>query len=412
MSTTLPLDFFAMYHETVAKIPEWKVGQPAVVPACPGRFLAAALPFVIHYNKPYFAPLRMYQAVQQLFSWTGYILAQTTVTLSPEYTTAAASEILDQLPAVLPPMLFLPASVPPTLALHNAHISSAASTSAPSAGGPPSSATPSTPDKINTTINDERDESDEREKPEDKPVDQCIDEEGHTASSRQSRASLAPSTLSTSSNPARPAAAPGSRMFGLGGHPTILRLPDTPPAATSSSKPAVKRPQVDTSPPVVVKQEKTGSNLPPKRQRVVAAEPSLRRSTRRQRSPSPVKKSATAQGKQKEVVSDSDASDNDVQEEGAEEDADEYRPASPAHSIPPFATLDTSEAIEINTEDVVDQVRSSSAEVKTKPKARKTSAKGKKAAAPKPAKAPAKGKKTTKDALPAKPTVEISTPSR
>ena len=32
-------------------------------------------------------------------------------------------------------------------------------------------------DKINTTINDERDESDEREKPEDKPVDQCIDKE-------------------------------------------------------------------------------------------------------------------------------------------------------------------------------------------------------------------------------------------
>ena len=32
-------------------------------------------------------------------------------------------------------------------------------------------------DKINTTINDERDESDERDKPEGKPVDQCIDEE-------------------------------------------------------------------------------------------------------------------------------------------------------------------------------------------------------------------------------------------
>ena len=124
-----------------------------------------------------------------------------------------------------------------------------------------------------------------------------------------------------------------------------------------------------------------------------------------------MKKSATAQGKQKEVVSDSDVFDDNAQDDDADEDADEYRPASPAHSIPPFATLDTSEAIDIDTEDAVDHVMSSSAEVKTKPKPRKTGAKAKKAA-PKPAEAPAKGKKAAKDAPPAKPIVEISTPSR
>ena len=57
--------------------------------------------------------------------------------------------------------------------------------------------------------------------------------------------------------------------------------------------------------------------MKPKRQRVVAAEPSLRRSTRRQRSPSPMKKSATAQGKQKEVVSDSDVFDDNAQDDDA-----------------------------------------------------------------------------------------------
>ena len=111
--------------------------------------------------------------------------------------------------------------------LHNAHIAATAASSSLSAGGPPSSSTPSTP-----------------------------------GGAGRGRASLAPSTLSTFSNPARPVTAPGSRMFGLGGHPTVLRLPDTPPPATSSAKPAVKRPRVDTSPPVVVKQEKTSSNLP------------------------------------------------------------------------------------------------------------------------------------------------------
>ena len=169
----------------------------------------------------------MYQAVQQLFSWTGYILAHTMVTLSPEYSTAAATAILDQLPAVLPPRLFMPTSVPPSLALHNALLAATAASSSLSAGGPPSSSTPSTP-----------------------------------GGAGRGRASLAPSTLSSLSNPARPVTAPGSRMFGLGGHPTVLRLPDTPPPATSSAKPAVKRPRADTSPPVVVKQEKTSSNLP------------------------------------------------------------------------------------------------------------------------------------------------------
>ncbi|KAJ2919531.1 hypothetical protein MD484_g938, partial [Candolleomyces efflorescens] len=117
----------------------------------------------------------------------------------------------------------------------------------------------------------------------------------------------------------------------------------------------------------------------------------------------------TAQGKQKAVVPNSD---NTTQGKDAEENNKEYQLPSFTSSIPPFATLNTSKAIEINTKDVVNQLMSSLAKANTKPKACKTSGKGKKAAAPKTVKALAKGKKTAKEAVLGKSVIEIKTPSR